>query len=189
MQPTGSQQFGRLDDERRNLGRVLRIAQEEPAHRDPFEDQRDGADRDGRLAQRGISDERAVAAEQIDQGRSGRAAAPRASFAKFKPSGVSTITRSPPSAFSSSISSVRRTRLIVLKPRALAKAMTARPTPELAAFWTTQSPAARSTNSLNNNPAVGGLMVSMASCCGSTLVGSANSPSAGTTMRSAHERP
>src|SRR5271170_2046524 len=74
MQPTGSEQFGRLDDERRNLGRVLRIAQEETAHRDPFEDQRQGADHDGRLAQRGISHERAVAVEQIDQGRSGRAA-------------------------------------------------------------------------------------------------------------------
>ena len=65
------------------------------------------------------------------------AAVPSASFASFRPSGASTITTSPPSAFNSSINSGRRTRLIVLTPRALAKAMTARPTPELAAFWTT----------------------------------------------------
>ena len=40
----------------------------------------------------------------------------------------------------------RLTRLTVLRPRALAKAMTHRPTPELAAFCTTQSPDFRSTN-------------------------------------------
>ncbi len=53
---------------------MLRVAQEEPARRNPFEDQRYGAERNRRLAQRGIGHDRTVAAEQIDQGRSGRAA-------------------------------------------------------------------------------------------------------------------
>ena len=86
-------------------------------------------------------------------------------------------------ACSSGMSSARRTRLIVLRPRALATAMSDLSTPELAAFWTTQSPGLRSGASSRSRDAVGGLMPSIASCCGSAS-GRRNRPAAGTTNRS-----
>src|SRR5437899_5633126 len=57
--------------------------------------------------------------------------------------------RSPPIASSSATSSGRRTMLTVFRPRVFAKAITHRPTPELAAFCTTHSPGFRSTYSLS----------------------------------------
>jgi hypothetical protein len=71
-------------------------------------------------------------------------------------------------------------------PRCRAAAITERPTPELPAFWITQSPGASATNSLSSNTAVGGLMAIIASWRGSTRAGSANSPSAGNTSCSRH---
>src|SRR5262249_15159548 len=85
--------------------------------------------------------------------------------------------RSPPTACNSETSSGRRTKLMVLRRRALAMAMSDRPTPELAAFCATQSPGFRSMDSFSNRAAVGGLMPSMASWRGSAS-GSANRPAA-----------
>src|ERR1700730_5130971 len=59
---------------------------------------------------------------------------PTAAWILSSASASSTTTRSPPMACSSGTSSGRRTRLIVLIPRALAMAMSDLPTPELAAF-------------------------------------------------------
>src|SRR5271163_4711393 len=61
--------------------------------------------------------------------------------------------------------------LTVFKPRVVAKAITHRPTPELAAFCITHSPGCRSTYSLSSSAAVGGFMPSIANCCGSASGG------------------
>lgn len=82
-------------------------------------------------------------------------------------SGPSTSTALAPSAVSSGASSFRRTTAMLRRPRRLASTMTLWPTPELAAFWITQSPAARSTKFRSISRAVGGLTVSIASCSGS----------------------
>ena len=66
---------------------------------------------------------------------------------------------------------------------ALAIAMSDLPTPELAGFWTTQSPGLRSDASSRSRDAVGGFMPSIANCCGSAS-GRLNRPVAGTTNRS-----
>jgi hypothetical protein len=66
-------------------------------------------------------------------------------------------TTSPPIASSSVTNSGRRTILTVFSPRVFAKAITHRPTPELAAFCTTHSPGCRSTYSLSRSAAVGDL--------------------------------
>jgi len=65
----------------------------------------------------------------------------------------------------------RRTMLTVFKLRVFANAITHRPTPELAAFCTTHSPGFKVTYSLSNSAAVGGLMASIANCCGSASGG------------------
>jgi hypothetical protein len=57
--------------------------------------------------------------------------------------------------------------------------------PEFPAFWRTQSPACRETNSLSNRAAVGGLMESIDSCRGSAPAGSGKQLGAGRTSRSA----
>ena len=49
--------------------------------------------------------------------------------------------------------------LTVFRPRVFAKAITHRPTPELAAFCSTHSPGFRSTYSLSSSAAVGGFRV------------------------------
>jgi hypothetical protein len=54
--------------------------------------------------------------------------------------------------------------LTVFRPRVFAKAITHRPTPELAAFCTTHSPGFRLTYSLSSSAAVGGLIASIANC-------------------------
>src|SRR5271154_7013886 len=74
--------------------------------------------------------------------------------------------------------------LTVFKPRVVAKAITHRPTPELAAFCITHSPGCRSTYSLSSSAAVGGFMPSIANCCGSASGGRGERPPADTTIRS-----
>src|ERR1700745_1231057 len=74
--------------------------------------------------------------------------------------------------------------LTVFRPRFFAKAITPRPTPELAAFCTTHSPGLRSTYSLSSSAAVGGLMASIANCCGSASEGRLERPPADMTIRS-----
>src|SRR6266852_7719500 len=94
---------------------------------------------------------------------------------------------SPPAARSSSISSCRRTRLTVRRPRSFAKAITERPTPELPAFWITQSPGLSWTYSLSSSAPVGGLIPSMDNCCGSAPCGSGKRSVAGKTILSRQE--
>src|SRR5580704_8220940 len=74
--------------------------------------------------------------------------------------------------------------LTVFRPRVFAKAITHRPTPELAAFCTTHSPGCRSTYSLSRSAAVGGFIASIANCCGSASAGRAERPPADMTIRS-----
>src|ERR1700720_3441763 len=74
--------------------------------------------------------------------------------------------------------------LTVFPPRVFAKAITHRPTPELAAFCTTHSPGCRSTYSLSRSAAVGGFIASIANCCGSASAGRAERPPADMTIRS-----
>src|ERR1700730_3182785 len=95
---------------------------------------------------------------------------------------------SPPIASSSATSSGRRTMLTVFKPRVFAKAITHRPTPELAACCTTHSPGFRVTYSLSSSAAVGGLMASIANCCGSAPGGRAKRPFAEMTIRTGKRR-
>src|SRR6266446_5932665 len=94
---------------------------------------------------------------------------------------------SPPACLISSMSSRRRTRLMVRKPRFFAIAINERPTPEFAPFWTIQSPGLRLVYSLKISAAVGGLLASCASCNRSPL-GSGNSAFAGASRRSLHVR-
>ena len=84
---------------------------------------------------------------------------PTAALMLSETSGESTTTTSPPNPLSSATSSGRRTMLTVFRPRVFAKAITHRPTPELAAFCTTHSPGFRSTYSLSSSAAVGGFRV------------------------------
>src|SRR5260221_123092 len=108
---------------------------------------------------------RAVAGPAPPGGARGSWSWPTAALIRPATSGESTTTTSPPIVLSSSTTSGRRTMLTVLRPRDFARPITHRPTPELAAFCTTQSPDFKSMNSLSSSDAVGGLIPSIASCC------------------------
>src|SRR5258705_10316628 len=169
------------------------MVQEEAFDDDALHDQVERVDRDRPSAHVGIDNEDPMLAERAgDHGAAltrnsvdGERHATVSDGCRILSSAPSssTTTRSPPTACSSGMSSGRRTRLIVFMPRALAMAISDRPTPELAAFWTIQSPGLRSDASSRSRDAVGGLMPSIASCCGSAS-GRLNRPVAGTTNRS-----
>ena len=107
---------------------------------------------------------------------------PSTSFAAAPMSSSSTTTASAPRARSSSAAAARRTTLSVFQPRWCAISITARPTAEVAAFCSTQSPGWSAANWCKRSQAVGGLTRS-------TAAWSAASPSGTATTRSSGQLP